>query len=127
VVTVWAKLKAAGAWLVKHWQWFLFPLGVLTWLVGRASAKTTIKVASPELVEHFELQNRLDAEAKEKLVKATEKRDAEKAHINQTFEQVSANLDAAEARQAEVLKDDPEALTAFLKGVGRDVRAKPRS
>jgi uncharacterized protein YhaN len=125
VVTLLAKLKAVGAWVVRNWKWFLFPLGVLVWLVGKASAKTTVQVRSPEIEGHQALEWELASRTDGKIKELTEKKAADMGIINQNFEQVSKRLDEAEARKAQALQKDPEALTEFLKGVGREQR-KPR-
>ena len=126
VVTALAKLKAAGAWILRNWKWFAFPLGVLFWFAGKASAKTTVQVRSSEIEGHQALEWELAARTDDKVKELTEKKQEQTDIINQNFEQVSKRLDDAEARQAEALKKDPEALNEFLKGVGREHRSKPR-
>lgn len=126
-MTLLAHLKAAGMWVVRHWKWFLFPLGVLFWAAGKASAKTTVQVQSPALQQHSELEWELATKTDEKLAEFAREKGVRDDMINQDYEKVVERLDAKEKMTAEMLQENPEALTDFLKGVGRDQRTKPRS
>lgn len=122
MVTAWSKLKAAGAWVASHWKWFLFPLGVITWLIGRASGKTVVQ--SPELEEHFELRQKLDKEAAQKTIEAAKKRDASVTAADNTAVAGTKRVQVEATERAAKLQNDPVALNDFLKKVGKDVRGK---
>lgn len=124
MVTAWSRLKAAGAWVASHWKWFLFPLGVITWLIGRASGKTVVQVQSPELEEHFELSKKLDKEAAKKTIEAAKKRDASITTADNTAAAETKRVQAEATERAAKLQSDPVALNDFLKKVGKDVRGK---
>jgi len=114
------------AWLQKWWKVFLFPIGILLWFAGKAMGKTTIKVASPELVEHMELRKKIDDEAIAKRTEAGVKRDEElKAIEDEHSAKVREAQAEATARTAE-LRQSPDSLTAFLKKAGKDAGTKPK-
>lgn len=113
-------------WLQKWWKVLVFPIGILLWFAGKAAGKTTIKVASPELVEHMELRKKVDDEAATKRVEAGVKRDAElQAVEDEHSAKVRAAQEAATVRTAE-LQQSPDSLTAFLKKAGKDAGTKSK-
>lgn len=120
ITPVW--LKAAWEWLKKYWKWLLFPIGILAYLVGRASAKTNVTVVSPGLIEHAEVEARLDAEAAEKKQEADV---AAAAQLNQVELTRRREVDAESNKQvaaAEAAQDDPQKVNDLLKQVGKDMR-----
>lgn len=118
---------AVWAWLKKWWKVLVFPIGILLWFAGKAMGKTTIKVASPELVEHMELRQKLDEEAATKRAEASVERDSSVRAIEKEHAaKVSAAQADATARVPE-LQQSPDSLTAFLKKAGKDARIDPKS
>lgn len=120
-------VTVAWAWLKKWWKVLLFPLGILIWIVGRATARKTVTVVSPELSQHQMAREAAERETQTKLRLAGEKRVAELDAIDRRNAEVIAKLNEAEARRAEALKDDPIALNKFLKEVGQGVRNKTKT
>lgn len=111
----------AWAWLKKWWKWLLLPIGAGLWLLGRATAKTKIVVASPELQEHAELEQGWAAEAdQKKTTAAVEKRIRDELiekDYTESMEKVHQKVEDASAG----LENDPILLTNYLKKAGKNV------
>ena len=117
-------LKATWEWLKKYWKWLLFPIGILTYVVGRSSAKTNVTVVSPGLTAHEEVKAKLDAEAEAKKQSADE---AAAQQLKVIENQRAAVVDAETKKQiAEIdaAQGDPQAVSDLLKKIGKDIRSK---
>ncbi len=114
-------LSVVWEWLKVNWKWLILPIGVITWLVGRASAKKVV-VVSPELSEHMKVKQEAHEEAARKQLEASKKHEAELSAIEHHYESEQRKLTESEKKKIEEIKDDPEALNRFLKDVGRGRR-----
>lgn len=112
-------------WLKQNWKWLLFPIGLLLWLAGRLSARSPASPrVSSELIEHFERQAQIDAEAAAKEKQAVVIRDELLRGIEQEHTKAVQAVTADAEAKAVALKNDDQALNQFLKQVGKDVRSK---
>lgn len=112
----------AWAWVKRNWKWLLFPIGVLAYVVGRATAKTNVTVVSPGLVEHEEVKNKLDAEAAQKKHEADVQATEQLAAIETARK---AAVDAERQKQVsriDEVQGSPEKVTDLLKQIGKDIR-----
>jgi hypothetical protein len=115
-------LVKAWAWLKANWKWLLFPVGLLLLLVGRASAKREVTVVSPGLVEHEEVEKKLDEEAAAKKQAADEKAQQQLSGIEASRSATVASETQKQMDAAAAVRDDPDALNDYLKNVGKDMR-----
>lgn len=116
-------MKTAWEWVKKNWKWVALPVGILFWLLGRASKKTEVVLQSEPLAEHESVKAQLEKEGIERLRQADAQRQAERAVIEQRNAAALKEInDATERKAKELQEGDPEKLTAFLKGVGKNVR-----
>lgn len=122
-----SQLLSAWAWLKKNWKWLLLPIGVAAWFLGRASAKKTIVVTSPELTAHDEFRAGVEAETREKLEQAESERRQAHVRIEVQKDERLHELDAEAERKTAELQQDPEAINDFLKKVGKSVRNRNQS
>ncbi len=118
---MWAWALPAIAWLKKWWKWLALPIGVGLWLLGRMTAKKTVTVVSPELVEHVKVVQKLDAKAMAEVKIAEVVRDKQIDVVNQDYDTVIRKMDEADERKKKALESDPVALNKFLKEVGARV------
>ncbi len=116
-------LKAAWGWLKRNWKWLLFPVGFLLFLIGRFSKKTrTLEVVSSDLHEHDKTKDKID-EQLEKDVKKVETEKAEKIQeIEREHSEAIKKLTDEQKKEADGLRQDPDALARYLIGVGKDIR-----
>lgn len=115
-------LKATWEWLKKYWKWLLFPIGILAYVVGRASTKSNIQVVSPELMGHADVEKALASEAEHKKQVADETAVAQLSNIEA---QRSAEASSETQKQVDEVKSvqgDPQAVNDLLKKIGKDIR-----
>jgi len=117
-------LKATWEWLKKYWKWLLFPIGVLAYVLGRASAKTTTNVVSPSLEGHEEVKAKLDDEAAAKKQQADVVASQELSAIEVQRAQVVDAETKQQVAEIEAVQGDPQKVTDLLKQIGKDIRSK---
>lgn len=118
-------LKAWG-WLKRNWKWLLLPVGVVLYLVGRASSKKEVSVLSPGLVAHEEVKAKLDAEAAQKKQAADEKAAAQLSGIEANRSAKVSSETQKQVDEIEAVQGDPAKVTDLLKNIGKDIREGKR-
>jgi hypothetical protein len=115
-------LSTAWAWIKKNWKWLLFPIGILLFVLGKASSKKNFTVVNPELTgaEQEKLKAREEAEAK--IQDAKEKRRVGVAKVEQEHAETIDKLTDEQLARAAELKDDPEELNTYLLDIGKEIR-----
>ena len=103
-------------------MWLLFPVGILTYLVGRMSVKKLPDVVAPEVVGAGENLRREREEADRKISEAEQERRLELDKVQQTYEEVLHELTDTQRSKAKELEADPERLNEFLLEVGTQIR-----
>lgn len=117
-------LTATWVWLKKYWKWLLFPIGVLAYVVGRATAKTTTNVISPSLEGHEEVKAKLDDEATAKKQRADVAASQELSAIEVQRTQVVDEETKKQVAEVEAVQGDSAKVTDLLKQIGKDIRSK---
>lgn len=117
-------LKATWEWLKKNWKWLLFPVGVLLYVIGRASAKTDVTVVSPGLTAHEEVKAKLDAEAEAKKQEASVVAEKQLAEIETQRTVVADAETKKQIAEIDEAQGDPKAVSDLLKGIGKDIRGR---
>lgn len=115
-------LLKTWAWLKKYWKWLLFPVGILLYVVGRASVRKEVTVVSPGLLEHQEVQGKLETEAAQKKQQADA---AATERLGQVELERKRRVDAETQKQlasVEAAQGDPSKVNDLLKQVGKDIR-----
>jgi len=122
LLIAWSWMKRAWLWLKKYWMWVLLPVGVAVFLVGRLTGGKPADVVAPELLGaadkklvEDEKAERAKEEAKTKLVERV-------AEVKREHSKTVEKLSDTQKELVEDLTEDPEALNAFLKSVGEEVR-----
>lgn len=117
-------LLAAWGWVKMHWRWLLFPVGILLFLLGRLTRKSTpvVQVVSPALEGHDkvdqELQKKLDAS----LTQVDEQKQKQLLDIETEHAATIKTLTDDQKKQMADLRSDPDQLASFLKSVGDSAR-----
>ena len=122
LVAIW--LKRSWSWLKKYWKWLLFPVGIALYVVGRlaGSRGRPVEVASPALTEAEKVRQEATSKADSEKAEAARGRDEEIRGIEAEHAQTLAKLTREQRDEMEELQGDPEALNAFLIGVGKELR-----
>lgn len=115
-------LSKAWAWVKKNWRWLLFPIGVLLFIVGKASAKKNYKVVNPELVGAEKEMRKAREEAEAQIQDAKTRRLEDTAKIEEEHAATIDKLTDEQLARAAELKDDPEELNSYLLDVGKEIR-----
>lgn len=115
-------LFQAWGWLKRNWKWLLLPVGLIAYLVGRASAKKEVSALSPGLVAHEEVKAKLDAEAEQKKQVADEKAAAQLSDIEANRSAKVSSLTQKQVDAIESVQGAPAKVTDLLKHIGKDIR-----
>lgn len=113
----------AWAWLKRNWKWLIFPVGVLVYVIGRASSNKSTTVVSPELVGHQKVKEKLDAEAAQKKLDADEKAAAQLSEIAKDRSSTAASETQKQVDAVKAVQGNPEKVSDLLKQVGKDIRS----
>lgn len=104
-------------WVKKQWKWLLAGLALLAaFLIGFFSRRPKVLTPSSDVQNK---ERELEEEAEEKKQEALEERDEEITKITKWHDEETQELKEEQEDRYEELKDDPEALTAWLKSVGK--------
>jgi len=109
-------------WLKKYWKWLLLPLGVLLWLLGRATARKTVVVTSGALAQADEAKTEIDAKAASRVREADGKEAAQLAGISAQHSAAVASETQRLVDAAEEAQGDPDKVNDLLRQVGKDMR-----
>jgi hypothetical protein len=117
----WLTLKA-WPWFKKYWKWFLFPIGIIIYIVGYSTHKKSMVVA-PSLLGAAEDKLKAEEKAREETTEAKEKRDEALAAVEKEHAETVAKLTDEQRAKMESLRKEPDKLNEFLVGVGKSIRS----
>ena len=110
------------SWIKKYWKWLLFPIGVLAFFIGRATAKRNFTVVNPELHEADKKAREAQKEADREAGEAKTEKDEKVSELKKEHAETLEKLTDEQKERVEELEDEPDALNEFLLGVGKDIR-----
>lgn len=117
-------LKSAWTWIRTNWKWLLGPLGVLIWLIARASATKAapIVVADGAIVGHDEEVAKADEVAA--VQKAQSDAEAQAAHNQLDAGHAAAviAIDKSLTADVDAVRADPDKVNEFLNETSKDMR-----
>jgi len=122
LLQAWNWLKRAWLWLKKYWMWLLLPVGIVVFLVGRFTGRKTPDVVAPELIGAADKKLKEDEKAEQAKEEAKVKLVERVAEVKREHAETVEKLTDTQKELVEDLTEDPEALNAFLKSVGEEVR-----
>ena len=122
LLIAWSWLKRVWLWLKKYWMWLLFPIGIALFLVGLLTGGKPPDVVAPELIGAADKKLVEDAKAERAKEEAKVKLIERVAEVKREHSKTVEKLTDTQKELVEDLTEDPEALNAFLKSVGEEVR-----
>ena len=111
-----AKLESAWEWVKTHWQWILFPVGILLFILGRGSKSAEVITTDPT--------KKADDRAKVERERREAELAAEQARLRARLDEVHQEnagklqkLTEEQMGQAAELEQDPEKLNEWLRSL----------
>lgn len=118
-----AFIEKVWAWIKANWKWLLGPLGVLIWLVARATtSKTAPTIADGEIVGHDEAMAEADHLASVQKAQADAASQAQHAQIDAGHAAAVGALDKSLIAEADAVRDDSDKVNSYLKDTGKELR-----
>lgn len=113
----------AWIWTKTNWKWLLGPLGVLIWLLARATAnKSAPVIADGAIVGHDEVVAKADATAAVQKAQADAMAQAQHAGIDAGHAAAVDAIDKNLVAEADAVRDDSDKVNSYLKDTSKEIR-----
>jgi flagellar biosynthesis/type III secretory pathway M-ring protein FliF/YscJ len=115
----WLKI---WAWLKKYWKWLLFPVGIVIGILSVIGRRRS-PVVAPEVLEAEKARQEAEEAAQKKLDEADKIRREKVEFIRREHAETLKKLTDDQRSRVEELREDPDELNEFLRGVGEEIRS----
>lgn len=112
--------QSAWPWLRENWWWVLFfPVAIVVYLTGRGHGRVVVMNARRDTEEVLKNARAIERSRDVQLQQLSEERVRKVEEVLEAHRRVVESLEKEQLDEVDKLREDPEALTAFLLRVGR--------